>query len=145
VGDGDAAAFFVRVGVVAYVVADAAAEVGFAGEGGLGTEGVEVEMEGEGVERLAGEVFVGEGLGGVQGFVVGVEPGVDGVGGDAGGQGLAVGGVGGEALRVSEGREKKSGDDEGCSQHVGIVGENLRLRPRICTEGTYFSTEPHGG
>ncbi len=58
--------------------------MGFSVEGGFGTEGVEVEVEGNGSEGLAGEVLVGEVLGGVEGFGVGVEVGVDGVGDDAG-------------------------------------------------------------
>ena len=69
VGDGDAAELFGGVVVVGFGVADAAVEVGFAGEGGLGTEGVEVEVEGDGGEGLAGEVFVGEGLGGIERFL----------------------------------------------------------------------------
>src|ERR1700733_14349154 len=96
VGDGDAAALFGWVFVFVFAVADAATEVGLAGEGGLGAEGVEVEMERNCGEGLAGEVFVGEGFGGVEGFFVGVEMGVDGVGDDSCGERLTVGGVGGD-------------------------------------------------
>ena len=71
-----------------------------------GAEGIEIEMEGERGERLAGEVFVGEGLGGVEGFPVGVEFGVDGVGGDAGGE--RGGGVGGDGLGLC-----REGEEEG--------------------------------
>ena len=95
VGDFDGALLFVGVGVVGFVVADASAEVGLVGEGGLGAEGVEVEVEGEGGEGLAGKVTPGDGLGGFEGVVVWVDFGVEGVGGYAGGAG---GGVGGDAL-----------------------------------------------
>ena len=64
-------------------------------------------MEGDGGEGLAGEVFVGEGLGGVERFFVGVEIGVDGVGDDAGGERLAVGGVGGDAGLGVEGERSE--------------------------------------
>jgi hypothetical protein len=98
VGDGDAALLLLGVLVLFYGFADAAGEVGLADEGGLGAEGVEVEVEGEGAEGLAGEVLVGEGLGGVEGFLIGVELGLNVVGDDSGGEGFAVGGVGGDAL-----------------------------------------------
>ena len=130
VGDGDAALLFGGVVVAGFAVANPAAEVSFVGECGLGTEGVEVEVKGNGCEGLASEIFVGEGLGGVERFFVGVEAGVDGVGDDAGGEGLAIGGVGGDAglgtglgLR-GRGGEKDGGDgvEEASAQHRGIVG-----------------------
>jgi hypothetical protein len=111
----------------------AAGEVGFAGEGGLGTEGIEVEMEGNGGEGLACQVFVGDGLSGVEGLFVGVEAGVDVVGDDAGGEGLAARGVRGDAglgIRLGIclglqglGCEKDHSDsEESDRQHTGIVG-----------------------
>ena len=66
VGERDAAALLGRVFVFGFAVADAAAGVGLAGEGGLGTEGVEIEVKRDGGEGLAGEIFVGEGFGGVE-------------------------------------------------------------------------------
>ena len=120
----------------------AAGEVGFSGEGGLGTEGVEVEMEGNGGEGLASQIFVGDGLGGVEGFFVGVEAGVDVVVDDAGGERLAAWRVGSDAgLRVrlgilrgiglglqDERSEKKHSNGKGTDwQHTGIVGATLTL------------------
>ena len=119
VGDGDAAEFFGGVVVADRCVADSAVEAGLAGEGGLGAEGVEVEVEGDRGEGLAGEVFVGEGFGGIERFPVGVEMGVDRVGDDAGGERLAVGGVGGDAGLSLQGQrcERDGGGGEEGSQH----------------------------
>jgi hypothetical protein len=66
VGDGDAALLFSGVLAFGFGVAHSAGEVSLAGEGGLGTEGVQVEVEGYGGEGLASEVLVGEGFGGVE-------------------------------------------------------------------------------
>ena len=82
-------------------------------------------MEGNGSEVLAGEVFVGDGLGGVEGFLVGLETGVDGVGDDAGGERLAVGRVDGDAVLGFNGSGSEgdcSGGEEAGAQHTGIVG-----------------------
>ena len=82
-------------------------------------------MEGNGGEGLAGEVLVGDGLGGVEGFLVGVEIGVDGVGDDAGGERLAAGRVGGDAglgLQDERSEEHCGGGEEVGAQHRGIVG-----------------------
>ena len=97
-------------------------------------------MEGDGGEGLAGQVFVGDGLGCIKRFFVGVEAGVDVVGDDAGGERLATGGVGGDAdLRVCLGRgiglglqdqgseKKRSNGGEAGWRHTGIVGALLIL------------------
>ena len=77
---------------------------------------------------MAGEVFVGEGFGGVECFFVGVEFGVDVVGDYAGGERFPVGGVGGDAglrscLSVQGEREEERGYGESLgARHTGIVG-----------------------
>ena len=124
VGDGDTAEFFGRVFVVGFIVANATVEMGFAGEGGFGAEGVEVEVKGDGGERLAGEVFVGDGFDSVEGLFIGVETGVNRVGDYACGEGLTVGGVGGDAglrLRGDGSKDCGSGGKRVESQHRGIV------------------------
>jgi len=78
-------------------------------------------MEGDGGEGLAGEVFVGDGLGGVEGFFLGVEIGVYGVGDDAGRERLAAVRVGGDAagLGVRGDKSEKEGccREDGCARH----------------------------
>ncbi len=63
-----------------------AAAADFGHESGLRLEGVQVEVEGESLLRLPGEIFIGECLAGGDGVVGGIELGFDLVGDDAGGE-----------------------------------------------------------
>src|SRR5271155_2250921 len=63
-----------------------AAAAHFGHESGLRLEGVEVEMEGEGLLRLSGEVFISESFAGGVGVFGGTELGFDLIGDDAGGE-----------------------------------------------------------
>ncbi len=95
-------------------------------------------MKGDGGERLAGEVFVGDGFGGVEGFVVGVEGGVDGVGDDASGEWLAAGRVGGDAVlswRRDADKEYGGGWKRSGAQHREIVGASGLDAGKVCGVG----------
>ena len=63
-----------------------AAAADFGHESGLGLEGVEVEMEGKGLLRLSGEIFIGESFARGDGVLGGIELGLDLVGDDSGGK-----------------------------------------------------------
>ena len=74
------------VPISVWATAASAAAADFGHESGLRLEGVEVEMEGECLLRLAGEIFIGESFAGGDGVFRGVELGFDLVGDDARGE-----------------------------------------------------------
>ena len=82
-----------------------AAAADFGHESGLRLEGVEVEMEGEGLLRLSGEIFIRESFAGGDGVFGGIEFGFDLVGDYSGGKCFLCG-----VCRVGDGFRRWRGD-----------------------------------
>lgn len=73
--DGNAADFFFRI--IAGASANAAFQVSFIRERRLRTKRIQIEMKGKCIERLPGKIFIVEGFGGVDGFLIGIDAGID--------------------------------------------------------------------